>query len=122
MVPVKPPPTIKTCALIFPRPVPVLVVPNAVTRPLPGSRDAVSQMSKAGREHLAEVGMDYRAHRRRAWRIGTRLSVAGAACLIHSLLPGMFRDKASRTIEDLNEELKAAAPPQAEPVLLEFEI
>jgi hypothetical protein len=79
-------------------------------------------MNKAGREHLAEVGMSYGAHRRRALRIGSRLSVAGVACLVHAVLPGLFRDKASRTIESLNEEIKAATPPQTEPVLLEFEI
>ena len=65
--------------------------------------------------------MDYRAHRRRAWRIGARLSVAGAACLVHAVLPGLFRDKASKTIEDLNAELQAASP-HSGPVLLEFEI
>ena len=79
-------------------------------------------MSKAGREHLAEIGMSYGAHRRRAWRIGSRLSVAGVACLVHGLVPGLFRDKASKTIEDLNAELMAAAAPKTEPVLLEFEI
>ena len=79
-------------------------------------------MPNGGGGHLAEAGMKYHPHRRRAWRIGWRLSVAGAACLVHGLLPNLFKDKATRTIISLNDELKAAPGHQSPPVLLEYEI
>lgn len=79
-------------------------------------------MAGAGRQHLADTGMSYGEHRRRAWRIGGALAVAGGACFIHGLFPSIFTDKATRTIVHLNEELKSAHADKAEPVLLEFEI
>lgn len=66
--------------------------------------------------------MGYGAHFMRAGRIGTRLIGAGGACLVHGLLPGLFSDKATRTIVRLNEEIKQAPPHRGEPFLLEFEI
>ena len=75
-----------------------------------------------GRQHLAETGMNYGGHLRRAWRIGGALLVAGGACIVHGLMPALFSDKASRTIVRLNEEVKAGAPHGTEPALLEFEI
>lgn len=78
----------------------------------------------AGREHLAEAGMGYAAHRRRAWRIGSAMTFAGIACVIHGLIPGLFRETASRTIARLNREVLAGTGQQrqAPPALLEFEI
>ena len=76
-----------------------------------------------GRSHLAETGMGYGAHLRRATRIGTRMLSAGGACLIHGLFPGLFPTTATATIVRLNDELKAGAKHGLdEPVLLEFEI
>jgi hypothetical protein len=79
-------------------------------------------MAGAGRQHLIETGMDYDAHRRRAWRIGGALMVAGGACVIHGLFPGLFADKASRTIIRLHEEVHHTPKRGSEPFLLEFEI
>jgi hypothetical protein len=79
-------------------------------------------MASAGRRHLQETGMAYDAHFKRAWKIGGALLVAGGACLVHGLFPGLFTDKATRTIVDLNEEVKKAHAHGREPVLLEFEI
>jgi len=76
----------------------------------------------AGRDHLRETGMGYGAHFQRAARIGTRLIGAGGACLVHGLLPGLFSDRATRTIVRLNEEIQKAPPHRGEPFLLEFEI
>ncbi len=75
---------------------------------------------QSSRSHLAEAGMDYLGHLRRASRIGGALIVAGAACLVHGLLPGLFTDKASRTVIKLHEEISAHGP--AETMWLEFEI
>lgn len=79
-------------------------------------------MAGSGRQHLGEAGIAYGPHLKRAWRIGGALLVAGGACFVHGLLPGLFTDKATRTIVHLNDELKAHAPKGAEPALIEFEI
>lgn len=79
-------------------------------------------MAGTGRRHLAETGMDYGAHRRRAWRVGGAMLTAGGACIVHGLVPGLFSDTATRTITRLNDELKAAPGHKAAPALLEFEI
>ncbi len=79
-------------------------------------------MAGAGRQHLVETGMSYDAHRQRAWRIGGALMVAGGACIVHGLLPGLFADKASRTIIRLHEEVSSTPSNSREPFLLEFEI
>ena len=76
-----------------------------------------------GRSHLAEAGMGYAAHLRRATRVGTRMLSAGAACLVHGVFPGLFSTTATKTIVRLNDELKAGPKHGAqEPALLEFEI
>lgn len=79
-------------------------------------------MLKAGRLHLAETSMGYAAHLARAWRIGAQLIVAGAACLAHGLAPAVFKDKASRTILRLHEEVKGGPAHAGERLMLEFEI
>lgn len=75
-----------------------------------------------GRNHLAEAGMDYVSHLGRASRIGARLMVAGGACLVHGLLPGLFTTKATRTIVNLHEEIAGTHKRPAERMWLEFEI
>lgn len=80
-------------------------------------------MAGTGRRHLTETGMGYGAHLGRAWRIGGALIVAGGACFVHGLFPGLFTDKASRTIVRLHEEVHTApASPRSETFMLEFEI
>ena len=75
---------------------------------------------QSSRHHLAEAGMDYLGHLRRAARIGGSLIAAGTACLVHGLLPGLFTTRASRTVIKLHEEISAHGP--AETMWLEFEI
>ena len=53
--------------------------------------------------HLNEVGVGYFAHMRIAFGIGGRMLVGGGACLLHGLVPGLFHDKASRTVKELHE-------------------
>jgi hypothetical protein len=78
---------------------------------------------QSSRSHLAQAGMDYLAHLGRASRIGGRLLVAGGACLIHGVFPGLFTTKASRTVIKLHEEISSAhAPGTTERMWLEFEI
>jgi uncharacterized protein DUF6356 len=54
------------------------------------------------RDHLDAVGEDYGAHRRFACSVGWSMVVAGAACLLHGLVPALFTDTASRTIRRLH--------------------
>lgn len=79
-------------------------------------------MAGVGRRHLEETDMAYGVHMKRAWRIGGALLVAGGACIVHGLLPGLFTDKATRTITRLNDEIKSHTPAGSEPALIEFEI
>jgi hypothetical protein len=79
-------------------------------------------MLKAGRQHLADTGMGYAAHLGRAWRIGGQLTAAGLACIAHGLLPSVFKDKASKTILQLHEEVKGGHASAGERMMLEFEI
>ena len=62
------------------------------------------------RDHLAAVGEDYGAHRRFAFAVGWSMVIAGAACILHGLVPALFTDTASRTIRRLHAaiELRAA--------------
>ena len=77
----------------------------------------------AGSGHLAEAGMGYGAHFKRATRVGSRMLAAGGACLVHGIFPGIFTTTATNTIIRLNEELKKGHKPgEQEPALLEFEI
>lgn len=74
------------------------------------------------RNHLREAGMDYVSHMGRAARIGSRLMVAGGACLVHGLLPNLFTTRATQTIIKLNEEVTQSHQPPRERMWLEFEI
>ncbi|MDB5667624.1 MAG: hypothetical protein JWL74_574 [Alphaproteobacteria bacterium] len=76
-----------------------------------------------GSGHLAEAGISYGAHFKRASRVGSRMLAAGGACFIHGIFPGIFTTTATNTIVRLNEELgKGHKPGDPEPALLEFEI
>jgi len=78
---------------------------------------------EAGRGHLAEAGMGYGAHLKRATRVGTKMVTAGGACLVHGIFPSLFTTTATRTILRLNEELKHGPKHgKQEAPLLEFEI
>ena len=82
-----------------------------------------TSLFRSSRSHLAEAGMDYLGHLARASRIGGALVVAGFACLVHGVLPGLFTTKASRTVIKLHEEISSAPAHQAtERMWLEFEI
>ena len=81
---------------------------------------STTSLIRSSRSHLAEAGVNYFAHLGRATRIGGSLIAAGAACLVHGLLPGLFTTRASRTVIRLHEEISAHGP--TETIWLEFEI
>ena len=53
-------------------------------------------------EHPRSLGMSWAQHGRGAVRIGGELIGAGAACLIHAVVPGWFTETAGRTVARLH--------------------
>jgi hypothetical protein len=69
---------------------------------------------RAFAEHPASVGETYTEHLVSAVCFGTRMVLAGIACLVHGVLPFMFVRTGSRAIAELNERMIAdrRVPPQ----------
>ncbi|MEO7786907.1 MAG: DUF6356 family protein [Sphingomicrobium sp.] len=55
--------------------------------------------------HPRELGMSWTSHGRGALLIGATMIVAGAACLVHALVPGWFTETAGRTVKSLHEHM-----------------
>lgn len=64
-------------------------------------------------EHPEDIGESYAEHAGHALAIGFRLLLAGCACLVHALLPGLFIRTASNTVDHINELMaqREAQPP-----------
>ncbi|HEX4388239.1 MAG TPA: DUF6356 family protein [Steroidobacteraceae bacterium] len=60
---------------------------------------------RAFTEHPASVGESYGEHMGRAACFGTRMMLAGLACLVHGVLPFLFVRTGSRAISELNERM-----------------
>jgi len=56
-------------------------------------------------EHPRSVGETYVEHLRVAASFGTCMIVGGLACLIHGLLPSLFRTRGSQTVASLHERM-----------------
>ena len=56
-------------------------------------------------DHPAAVGERYGEHARAASQIGVTLIATGLACLVHAVVPALFRTKGSDTIRRLNDHL-----------------
>ena len=54
-------------------------------------------------EHPASVGESYWQHMGQALRFGTLLCLTGIACLLHGLLPFLFKDTGSNNIRRLHQ-------------------
>jgi len=59
-------------------------------------------------EHPASVGESYGQHLCRAAWFGSRMVLAGVACMIHAVLPFLFVRTGSQTITELNARMSAA--------------
>jgi hypothetical protein len=59
-------------------------------------------------DHPRSLGETYWQHQRRALRFGISMIGAGAACLVHALLPAVFERTASSTVQRLYDEMRAA--------------
>jgi hypothetical protein len=55
--------------------------------------------------HPASVGESYTEHLVRAIGFGTRMVLAGVACLVHAVLPFLFVRTGSRAIAELNDRM-----------------
>ncbi len=53
-------------------------------------------------EHPEEIGESYGEHASHALAIGARLLLAGFACLVHAIVPGLFIRSASNTVDYIN--------------------
>lgn len=56
-------------------------------------------------KHPKTVGESYLEHRGQAFGFGTKMIVAGIACLLHGLVPGWFVKTGSITITGLHERM-----------------
>jgi Family of unknown function (DUF6356) len=60
---------------------------------------------RAFTEHPATVGESYGEHLFRALCFGTRMTLAGLACVVHGVLPFLFVRTGSRAIAELNDRM-----------------
>lgn len=58
-------------------------------------------------EHPDSVGESYVEHMGQAGYFGSRMILAGVACLLHGLLPFLFTRTGSRTIQHLHDRMVA---------------
>ena len=54
-------------------------------------------------EHLNEVNETYLQHMQIAFKIGFTMLITGVLCLIHGLIPGLFKKTASNMIVKMHE-------------------
>lgn len=62
-------------------------------------------LSRLTRDHLKSVDETYFEHMRRALGFAARLVLAGLACFVHALLPGLFARTGSATILLLHDKM-----------------
>jgi hypothetical protein len=70
-------------------------------------------------DHPRSLGMSWASHGAGAIAIGARMIGAGAACIVHALVPALFTETAGRTVVDLHQHMTkrkaGAANPNAWP-------
>jgi hypothetical protein len=69
---------------------------------LPGRASPVVRLF---REHPNALGMSWAQHGAGAVRIGAQLIAAGAACMVHALVPAWFTETAGRTVTRLHQHM-----------------
>ena len=68
---------------------------------------ATGALAKVFLDHPHAMGESYWQHQHRAMHFGTAMITAGAACLIHALIPAFFVRTASSRIQSLHDEMTA---------------
>jgi hypothetical protein len=64
-----------------------------------------SPLRSAFLDHPASVGETYGQHLRSAFRFGGALFSAGLACLVHGVLPWLWKTRGSDTVRVLHEKM-----------------
>jgi Family of unknown function (DUF6356) len=66
-------------------------------------------------DHPRTVGESYGQHARTALSFGWRMVVGGFACMVHAIVPGLFVKTTSRTVVQLDAEMRGRkSSPEAE--------
>ncbi|NJO13815.1 MAG: hypothetical protein HC870_00865 [Rhizobiales bacterium] len=65
-------------------------------------------------DHPRAIGESYGQHARTALSFGWRMMVGGIACMVHAVVPGLFVKTASRTVVQLDAEMRGRKPTPAE--------
>ena len=72
-------------------------------------------LGKYFRDHPLSLGMSWAEHGAGAIGIGVRMIGAGAACMVHAVVPGLFTETAGRTVVDLHEQMNRRKAGAANP-------
>ena len=62
-------------------------------------------LGKLFNDHPSSLGMSWARHGVGAIGIGMRMIGAGAACIVHAIVPGVFTETAGRTVVDLHAQM-----------------
>jgi hypothetical protein len=64
--------------------------------------------------HPRSIGETYVQHARTALSFGARMVLGGLACMVHAVIPGLFVKTASRTVVQLDAEMRGRKATPAE--------
>ena len=67
------------------------------------------------RDHPRSLGMNWASHGAGAVAIGARMIGAGAACIVHAIVPALFTETAGRTVIELHEQMNRRKAGAANP-------
>lgn len=71
-------------------------------------------IAKLFTDHPHAIGETYAQHARTAFSFGWRMMVGGLACMVHAAVPGVFVKTASRTVVQLDAEMRGRKATPAE--------
>lgn len=73
-----------------------------------------AMIAKLFSDHPRAIGETYGQHARTAFSFGWCMTTGGLACMVHALIPGLFVKTASRTVVQLDAEMRGRKPSPAE--------
>ena len=71
-------------------------------------------MEKLFTDHPRAIGETYGGHARTAFSFGSRMMFGGLACMVHAIIPGLLVKTASRTVVQLDAEMRGRQPSPAD--------
>jgi hypothetical protein len=69
-----------------------------------------AMIAKLFTAHPQSIGETYAQHARTALSFGWRMVIGGLACIVHAMVPGLFVKTASRTVVQLDAEMRGRKP------------